>query len=215
MFQCFDSGPNANHGSYIGKPSLGNAGALTGDPDTSALFTGVGADAGLIPDAATLDFANIFTIELWLKWVAGASGYPLTKGNQFLVRVQSNQISLDNDDVGIAFTSAGAATTDGLFHQWFIVHNGTGSGNTFIMKDGVVQAITEDAPTLSFSTNAVALNIGRYYTGSVGWTGGIDEVSVWGSALSSAQGLTHYNAGAGISASEDVAPFLGGGYYGY
>jgi hypothetical protein len=188
-----DETANNNDGTYTGSPTLAQTGALTGDSNTAVKFNTV-ADYVLVADHSTLDFGDgPFSVEFWCKWDS-SPGYVISKGNQFTVRVVSNHIALDNDDTGIAFETQ-TAITDGLYHHWVISRSGGGSGNTKIYMDGVSQTLTEFGPNYVFATNAVALNLGRYSGGGVGFPGTLDEVALYSTMLSAARVLVHYEAG--------------------
>lgn len=193
---AFDSA-GINHGVVTGSPTLGVAGVLA-EGGTAVKFPTV-SDYILIADANTLDLGNApWSVEMWLAFPSGTAGYPITKGTQFNIRVQSNQVALDNEATGIAFISNGTATTDGLIHHWVIARSATGSGNTFIAKDGVVQAITETNAALTFASNATALNFGRYFGGGTGITNGVlQAVALYRRQLTAAEVATHYLIGKG------------------
>lgn len=55
----------ANNGSYVGSPTLGQAGAIGGDSDTAARFDG--SNYGEIPDSPSLSPTGPFTLEAWVK----------------------------------------------------------------------------------------------------------------------------------------------------
>ena len=56
----------ANPGTYTGGVTLGQQGALTGDPDSAASFDGVN-DYVLVPDSSSLDLTAGVTVEAWVK----------------------------------------------------------------------------------------------------------------------------------------------------
>ena len=73
-------------GSYLGSPALGQAGALTGDPDTSVRFDGVD-DAVNVPDDGALSPTSV-TVELWARsdgttW--NDSGWLLSHRNGYML----------------------------------------------------------------------------------------------------------------------------------
>jgi hypothetical protein len=55
-----------NPGTYIGGVTLGQPGALTGDPNSAASFDGVN-DYTVVPDSSTLDLTSGVTVEAWIK----------------------------------------------------------------------------------------------------------------------------------------------------
>lgn len=67
-----DATKNQNNGTYLGKVSLGQPGALAGDAGTAAVFDGA-SGAATVPNSPSLQ-VNWVTIELWVKKLSEA-GY--------------------------------------------------------------------------------------------------------------------------------------------
>ncbi len=70
------SGTNAadeigsNDGTYGNTPTLGVAGALTGDSDTAITFNGTDEQI-TVPDHASLDLGDVVTVEAWVNSAVG------------------------------------------------------------------------------------------------------------------------------------------------
>lgn len=184
-----DASANGNDGTYNGVPTLEQVGALTGDPNTAALWPTV-ADFLLIPDHPTLDFGDgPWSVEMWLT---GRAGYCLSKANQFTFRFIANELAIDNDTV-VVFQQT-VATPDDNYHHWVITRTGPGVGNTIFYLDGAAIAITAVNPAAVFANNATALNIGRYSGGVVGYAFRMDEVAVYDHVLTPARVAAHFAA---------------------
>ena len=168
------------------------AGALAGDANGAVALTG-GTGHVVVPDASALDLANgPWSIELWAKRADAGTYYQLlySKGSQGNVFFFNNKLTVD-DDVATVATESGT-TTDQNWHHFVVTR---APGVTKIWKDGVdVTAPVNDARV--FTSNAVALNLGRYtFLNGLNFTGSLDEVAVYPSALSGAQVSAHYAAG--------------------
>src|SRR2546429_763655 len=55
-----------NTGTYQGGYTMGQNGALNGDPDTAVAFNG-SSGLATVPHSASLDMADKFTLEAWVK----------------------------------------------------------------------------------------------------------------------------------------------------
>ena len=64
---------HANTGAYVGSPTLGQPGALSGDPDTAVAFNGTSQYVS-VPYSASLNPAT-FSVEVWAKPTGGAGTY--------------------------------------------------------------------------------------------------------------------------------------------
>src|SRR5712671_4787956 len=77
-----------NAGTYVGGVTLGQAGALSGDSDTSVVLDGSIATVQ-IPDAAALDPTTQITLEAWIK-PSALTGMILRKDSQYLLSLSAN-----------------------------------------------------------------------------------------------------------------------------
>ncbi len=186
-----------NTGTYVGSPTQGVPGALSGDSDT-AITTAAGKYVSVV-DSATLDWGNgPFSVEFWFKRADALSGYQLiwakgTAGNVFL---NVNKLSLDNDSSTII--QASGTTTDTIWHHGVITRSGTGTGNNKVYIDGADVTANAAGINNTTATNATNPRIGVYTDNTFGpFIGSLDEVAVYNVDLSAATVLAHYNAGAG------------------
>jgi Concanavalin A-like lectin/glucanases superfamily len=187
----------ANTGTYTNTPTLGQAGALTGDTTTSVSFNGTNEYVN-VPDAASLRITGSITIEAWIRSNTLINNSTiLSKGSTTGYRLMRNG-NTNPSQFGTSGPTNGnlngtASINDGVWHHIVAVYDGA---NKYIYLDGVQDATV--AATGAITTAATALRIaenaqatGRY------WAGWIDEVSLYNVALTPAEVLDHYNAGKG------------------
>ena len=170
------------------------AGAIVGDTDGAVSLDGTSGYVG-VPDYAALDVANgPFSVEFWVKRKS-------TTGNQSIIDrgPGSYQIYFGSTDGkltvgrngGGTLAKESTATTDTTsFHHFVITKSGA---TTKIYRDGVdVTAAGTDATLTNSTTN---LWLGRWNDGTSFANVVLDDVSVYGTALTAAKALAHYQAG--------------------
>lgn len=190
-----------NPGAYVATPTLGVAGALSGDANWGVTFDGSTQYVD-VPDAASLSLGDgPFTVEAWAKVATIATG------NQSLVRRGTGSYSLgysgnSGSPSNYFFMSKGGGTWivrsniqyfDTNWHHVVATKNGS---TTLIYIDGVDRTTGDTAQTLT--DPAEPLNIGRSQAGNQYLNGTIDEVAIYNTVLSPARILAHYNAGTGV-----------------
>lgn len=202
-----DSSGHGRDGSYVGTPTLGATGAI-GDGDTAVTFDG--SDDEVTNASTDLDLtAGPLTVEVWAKRGTGSSdaglagtgnagfdGYALTWHNAASIFFYT----------GNAFVSASLSDAT-VFHHIVGTWDGTTNPNGIkLYIDGVLAAQgTATATTLSNT----GFRIGRD-TSSTRFTGTLDEVAVYASALSEARVQDHYAARllTSVSPSASASPSL-------
>lgn len=193
----------SNGGTYLGGVSLGVPGALTGDSDTAVTLDGSSGYVA-VSDAASLDLTGDFSVEAWVRptvvdGVAGcivqkgkSHGYPgwqyrlsITSGNQWQGTVFVGNSAIDVTDPGSPSTTS-----------WtYLVMTRSGSTLTLYVN-GVPVSTASVSGTLNTGTGILA--IGRSGSASVDYfNGSVDEVAIYGAALSASQVADHYQAGIG------------------
>jgi len=214
----------AADGTHTVGVKLGSAGAIVGSTDTAATYVGIAdADGGsptTIPFNSALNPASSFTVEYWVKPTVNgfgnaqcplhnrASTQPNGNGNRtgwdFFQRDQGTGWNwrLFNGNGGTrVFNLTGGPYTVGQWHHLVAVYDSTVPSAT-LYQNGVVVA-SSSTPTEIYApkTNGdlaigsysnPALNDGGYENA---FTGSIDEVAIYGSALSGPQVLAHYQNG--------------------
>ena len=189
-----DSSGNANHGTYLGGVTLGQPGALVGDPNTAALYDGVN-DFGRVPDSNTLDVGDSFTLEGWIKRSSTAKTHHLyNKGANGLHLVVMNQgagsqVFLRKTNVTTIARSAGGVGA-GTWHHIVATKNGTSSAKIYI--DGVLDTVAV-SPAVTIANTAFPLTFGVADSTPAVY----DEFALYDTALTAAEVAAHYNAGIG------------------
>lgn len=192
-----DSSGNGWHGTYQGSPVFSRIGALVGNSDTAVGYNGV--DTGMTaPDRNDFVGRAPFTIEAWVrptslgassdyKTIArkyGGSGYWLWLNSSNGLGFQRMSTS------GISRMSVGPLAT-GVWHHVVATYDGT---TMRVYRNGVLR--TSGTSTLPISDNTAALEVGFYPTlPSYTVTGDLDEVAIYGTALSAARITAHYEKG--------------------
>jgi hypothetical protein len=183
---------------YANSPTLGETGAISGDSNTSVLLASASSQYAEIDSNLSIT-AYPFTIEAWVKTTATAEGVV----GSFVVNTANNQMfALRVSASGIAYTFARntsgvlaestTAVNDGNWHH--IVAVFAASNDRIIYVDGAA----EDTHAANVTLPAInRFSIGRLGDTSPGayFTGTVDEVAVYDTALSASTILAHYNAG--------------------
>jgi hypothetical protein len=202
-----DETSNGNVGSMVGGVTLGQPGALVGDPDTAALFDGID-DHIMVPDGNSLDMTTGATVEAWVKRsknaayqvIVGKPGNGQSKYENYALWLNTgNQPSgyFGNGTTYVGITSSTAIDTN--WHQLVTTYD---NQTARIYIDGQLsKSITS---TVQLTPNADSLNIARELASNTYRFGGLmDDVSVYGAALSATRIKAHYDAGIGV---DTVAP---------
>lgn len=186
-----------NTGTYTNTPTLGQAGALTGDTSTSVQFNGTNEYIN-VPDAASLDITAQITIEAWFRSNTLINNSTiLSKGSTTGYWLQrngnTNPAQFGTNGTTNPTLNGTVSINNGAWHHIAVVYNGA---NKYIYIDGV-QDVTV-AATGNISTNNQALRIAdnAQATGRF-WAGWLDEVAIYNVGLTPAQVLDHFNAGRG------------------
>jgi hypothetical protein len=200
-------------GSYVKGVSLGQPGALAGDPDTSAAFDGSSGYVS-VPASSSLNVGDHFTIEAWVKR-ATLSGYPVIASKQngawVLEFNPQNQLVLRRSTVGDVATST-ATVADKSWHYVAATKNGS---TTRLYIDGAEVGAVVSNQTMA--DNSQPLVIGQSISTSF-FSGNIDELALYNTPLTTSQITSHYQAGGNgltpdpvIAAAGDIACGTGDG----
>jgi hypothetical protein len=189
-----------NHdGTYEGTPTLGATGLLASDTDTAVSLSGddyieVADNADLLP--------TFISVEAWVKTSSiGSTQVIVVKDRAasnnsipYMFRILSTGKVVfgsfkGSTPVWVVATSATTLTAGVIYHLV-----GTYDGANFrIYVDGIDNGAT--AHTDGLLGSGLALRIGERIQVSQPFTGTIDEVAVYDTALSPARIEAHYNAG--------------------
>ncbi|HVD02208.1 MAG TPA: LamG-like jellyroll fold domain-containing protein [Candidatus Dormibacteraeota bacterium] len=201
-----DASGNNRTGTYSGSVTLGTAGALIGDSDTAATFSG-----GMVQYAAGTGLptgTSARTFEAWVNTTSTADQVVLSyggNGNGYycgylesgLGLVAGDQVSfITGYDCNGGYTpmtfTAPRTISDGTWHLIAVSWDGT-TVNAYL--DG--QSIGSQAFNRSLGTaDSNGLVVGRLTTNGYATHGGIDEVAIYPSALSATQIGAHFDASA-------------------
>lgn len=185
-----DSSGNGHDGTYTGGVTLGGAPAITVTTDTSASFDGTGYGSASGVAAPT----TAYTLEAWIKPADGSDGTIVGQvgGGQLFVRSGTLGLNQSGDDV----LSPGPTLTPGTWWHVAATWDG-GTGTTRLFVNGA------EVATSATATTAPAPG-GDVLVGSDGvatlFTGAIDEVAYYGSALPAATLADHVLVGTDATA---------------
>lgn len=189
---------------YLPTCALGHPGAIHGDPDTAVLLAGDGTSCVDTHDTTSLGFPGRaeFSIEAWIEPASidvndyrhvfvqettddnGKEGYGLfltTGGLTFQRHVSGIPVSVNVLPPPVNLFTYVAATYDGSAIHVYV--NGAEPNSS------------------AADTRTMPVMVGGAYVGcsggSIGFDGVLDEIAVYGSALTAAQVYAHYRAGKG------------------
>lgn len=165
-------------------------GAIASDPTSKSIK--FQADAFSTPDVG-LDFADVFTIECWVKANSlAAQAFLLTKqDNAYELALNTDgTLTLNKSAVGDVVTSTLALTVDGAFHHIVVSRNAATA--TVLYIDAVDRSGTVSATT--FADNANTLRLGGLTDTLAPLNGWLDEIALYSTALSAARVSAHYAA---------------------
>jgi hypothetical protein len=198
----------SNPGTYVGAITLGAAGAINLSTDSGMLRTDPGGFLE-VPDSPALNFAGLsFSLEAWVR-----KGRPFGSGcgancmKRIVDKVGAGTpigYGLDMDDTSIRVLGSinlgpGGGTTRGLPYstsvdEWYhlVVSHAQPTGQATIYVNGTAIGAGSYAAALNWTG---PLRLGASSTGQAGFVGAIDEVAIYGYALSATQVERHYFAG--------------------
>jgi hypothetical protein len=205
-----DSGPGGNTGAYNGGTTLGVPGAIVSDTNSAAAVNGTSGYVS-VADNPNLDITGNMTLEMWAKpgLLNGTTQTTLHKGTSASAAGPGWQyrvsITSANRWKAILFVgSASIAITDNVdtlsTSRWdYLVVARNGSTMTFYVNAQSVGSTSISGPTNSTSGMLAFGRAGGY--SNYYYNGSIDEVAIYGTALSPGQIQNHFavatNAGTG------------------
>lgn len=205
-----DSSGNGNHADTVVEGgganvlTYGEPGAIVTEPTGKSIkfnASGGGGEYFRIPDAATLDLGNVFSIELWWKFESeGAAQWPLSKGTgAYEIRINaSNQVELVKSESYIVVSSP-ALALDGSFYHIVAVRPGTNQGLIYVDGLDVSAGLASGSDFVDNATYVQISGVGDFYLD--GW---LDEIALYPTALSADRVRAHWNAGRSVRRSQDL-----------
>jgi hypothetical protein len=181
----------ANSGRYRNGVLLDRPSALLYDSSTSAGFDGSN-DYVSVPDSASLDTRDSFTLEAWIRRSATSSSTQtvLSKGNAGArLSFVNNVLTLAKNNAA-TIARANVSTTDTTaFHHVVATKSGA---IVRLYIDGVDR--TGVVTNRTVANTATAVNIGRDTAASAYFAGLIDEVAVYNVPLTATEVQRHFKA---------------------
>ncbi len=192
------SGSGAN-GTYNASPTLGSAGAISGDSaDKSVTFNGSSQYVGGISVTGMPTGNGVASIEAWVFVTGSPASNAIIAGYGKSAAHQRLGIYMDTSRKLYADTQSGATGGSAAvsINAWHHVV-GTWDGTTLICYvDGAVGGTTATPGAMTTPGSATAMTIAVDVTAAGSWfPGRIDEVAYYGACLSSTRITAHYNAG--------------------
>ena len=199
-----DSGPSGNSGQYSGGVTLGTPGTIAGTADTAASFSGVD---GLAASGSTFTNPQVYSLELWFNSKSTTGGKLIGFGNT-ATGTSSNydrHIYLQDDGKIVFGTYTNGTNTitstssynDSAWH--YVVATQSDTGLKLYVDGGLVG--TNPATQAQSYTGYWRVGGDTTWGSSSAYINSIiDEVAVYGSALSAADVSSHYSLGKGTAA---------------
>lgn len=204
---------NANPGTYGGGVSLNQTGSLASDTDAAAGFDGID-DFATVPDSASLDATSAVTIELWAKRLLRTNRYEVLVGKpgNFSFKFENYAIWLSSSNSYRAYFGNGSysisaqttAVTDTAWHHVVATYD---NATARIYLDGVLQEAKTSSVRLT--PNASPLNVARAGSTAYFFSGRLDEIAVYPSALSASRVRAHFDAAAAVPGVDNTPPAIG------
>jgi len=199
-----DAGSARRNGSYVGSPVLGRPGALNCSPDTAVMFNGSTTEV-TTSTAAAVPAPSTFSVEAWFATTVGG-GKLIGFGNsqsgtssqydRQVYLTNSGQVVFGLYVSGYRIAASPGTYLDGKYHHVVATLSGAGM---VLYVDGV--KVAANATTTTAESNTGWWRVG--YDNLSGWpgaptrthfTGLLDEVAVYPTALSATRVAAHYNA---------------------
>ena len=196
-----DASGNNRTGSYLNTPSLGAPGALTGDSNSAVSFNGVDEYVN-VPYLAALN-PSAFTIEAWAYPTGGQGTFRsiVTSRDYAPGAAKGYVLYAAPDNTWQLWTGAGGWNV--VYGPSIVLNQWTHLVGTY---DGTTLRLYVNGALVSSNTVTYTPNTTRPLRVAAGRTelsaqyllpGRVDEVAVYGSALSAARVQAHYNSGTG------------------
>lgn len=193
-----DSSGNSRHGIWVGSPTLGVPGLLTGDPTTAVEFDGVSPAYGRVTDASFMASLSLpeFSIEVWFETSVSGSR-AITDKDENGDRAYQWQL---NDGVlrfipingGVDIITGGSGLNNGVRHQGLVTYDAT---TVRLYVDGVQVASLVRGPIYGTDPFSIAGNFGGAGAPFSRFDGKIQDCSYYDYPLSAARVLVHYTEG--------------------
>lgn len=188
-----DSSGGSTDGTYVGAPTLGATGALSGDPNTAVTFDG--ATQYMTLGASLEDYFNTrtaFSLECWVKFTDAGDGPYQVWGNDSVNIVISGGGIFGSAGV-TTFIGTGALKNDGNWHYVALTFDGT---RLRLYIDGGLddnQLCAGPGVSVGASLAVAADDLSGSQTEF--FPGSVDEAALYSTTLSQGAITTHYSIG--------------------
>jgi RHS repeat-associated protein len=184
-----DASGNGNNGTYAGTYTLHQPGALAGSGGGTAVSFSNGTVSGTVPNLNTAAGAYT-TVEMWINWNGTDDEMPfLFGGSGYDLWIYGGHIGFNSGHGDIWGTTAPSANTWHYIVAEF--YNGALSSSK-LWIDGVQRSLSQVNGLPYSDTVSAGFNIS---VTSYPFTGSIDEVAVYGNALSPGEIAAHFAEG--------------------
>ena len=188
-------------GIYQDGSTRGQPGALVGDTDGSVRFSGKGGQVVVGNEAAFDGLGAELTLEAWIKVGAfdrtwntivskGDSSWRLQRNGD------SSALGFDTDGLNPPYLAGRRPVDDGQWHHVVATYDGRVKA---LWIDGQLDAWTAATGTIARNDFPVMIGENAQSTGRF-WNGWIDEVAVYGKALTPVALAAHHQASGGLDA---------------
>lgn len=193
---AYDSSGRFRNGVYFNGPTLGVRGAL-GDGNAAVGFDGTN-DYVEIP-ATGMDADGDFTVEAWFKTSLAAKRQIVSRWANGNGALQRWSLQLDTSgrptfvaqDTGYRTIAMTTGKADGAWHHLVVTASGL---NLTMYLDGASVATGTRAST-DLGGDTAVVRIGATADGGEFFNGSLDEVAIYGTALTASRVQAHYTAG--------------------
>lgn len=184
-----------NNGSYSSKgTTLGVPGALTADSNPAVRFDGSSGAMSAAP-ASSLDLVSGATVEVWAKRaksgsqvLVGKPGHQQSKRENYSVWINSSNRVQAFFGSGNAFATVTGPVLDLAWHHVVATYD---NATARLYVDGVQVASATSNVRMAASTQP--LHVARASSGSYHFGGDLDEVALYGRALSPTRIRAHFD----------------------
>lgn len=194
-----DATANDRDGTYAGSYTLGAAGALSTDPDSSVSMSGTGGDKITSSYAPFVTGGSGHTFEAWVNRTS-TSGYHTIFGasgsSSPLVRMESGTDKLEffaRNGGGGSWASSGIGT--GVWRHVVVTFSGIGEVAELFVDGASRGQITGTQDYITASAGNFQMGDSGIAAGSWPWYGGLDEVALYSGVLSGERIFKHYRTG--------------------
>lgn len=192
-----DETANNRDGTYVGTPTLGAAGALSGggDSDTAVTFSGSGQ---WITSTYAITTGASYTFEAWAKrtdsvnehtlWATDGAGAPM------IARLDAGTDTLEfHSQAGSSVSWASCGIGTGAWRHVAIAFDNTANTAAFYLNGGLVSS---KALAADFQATPGNFLMGAWSDSHWSpWYGGLDEIAVYPYILPAARIMTHCELG--------------------